>query len=252
MSDTEHSLLNQRVAVVTGASAGIGQAIARTLCRVGMRVVAGARRIERLHALRDELGAERLLPVQVDLRDEAQIMAMFEATESHWGGLDVLVNNAGLGHEAPLSSGATEHWREMLEVNVLALCVCTREAIKSMNARGVAGHIVHVSSMSGHRVPAYSGVYSATKYAVRSLTEGLRLELREAKSDIRVTAVSPGTARTEFAAHYLGSEEEAEQNYSRFPPLTSEDVANAVLYALEQPPNVEVHDILMRPVHQAR
>ena len=119
-----------------------------------------------------------------------------------------------------------------------------------MQARGVAGHVIHVSSMAAHRVPRGSGVYSATKYAVRSLTEGLRQELRAAKSPIRVTAVSPGYVETEFAAAYHKSEETAAKTYSRFPVLQSEDIAEAVVYVLSQPAHVQVHDVLMRPTQQ--
>src|SRR5690606_18055456 len=106
-----------------------------------------------------------LLPVVTDLRVEAQILDLFARARDRFGGVDVLINNAGLGHEAPLTSGSTEAWREMLEVNVLALCICTREAVSDMRARGDDGHVVHISSMAAHRVPRGSGVYSATKFA---------------------------------------------------------------------------------------
>jgi NADP-dependent 3-hydroxy acid dehydrogenase YdfG len=245
-----------RVALVTGASSGIGRAVALALAKAGLRVAACARRNSRLDELRDELRnepsdlGEKFLPIQADLRKETDILAMFELIRARWGGVDVVVNNAGLGHNAPLTSGSTGDWREMLEVNVLALCVCTREAVADMEERDVAGHVIHISSMAAHRVPAGSGVYSATKYAVRSLTEGLRQELRAKNSPIRVTAISPGFVETEFAAHYHKSEEAARQTYSRYQVLGSQDVAQAVLYVLGQPPHVQVHDILMRPTEQ--
>ena len=110
--------------------------------------------------------------------------------------------------------------------------------------------MVHISSMASHRVPPGSGVYSATKYAVRSLTEGLRAELRADGSPIRVTAISPGFVETEFAAHYHASEEAAERTYGRYKVLQSEDVARAVAYVVSQPPHVQIHDILMRPTDQ--
>lgn len=240
-----------RVALVTGASSGIGRAVAESLARAGMRVAACARRAERLEALRDHIGdAGRLLPIAADLRDESAISAMFDRVRERWGGVDVLVNNAGLGHKAPLVSGDSAHWREMLEVNVLALCICTREAVADMRRRDAAGHVIHISSMASHRVPPGSGVYSATKYAVRSLTEGLRQELRELGSPIRVTAISPGFVETEFAAHYHKSEAAAQATYGRYPVLQPSDVAAAVTYVLGQPPHVQVHDILMRPTEQ--
>lgn len=246
-----------RVALVTGASSGIGRATAARLAAEGMRVMACARRREALAALEDEVGraseegpSGELATQTTDLRDEAQIRALFAATKERFGGVDVLVNNAGLGHHAPLMSGQSERWREMLEVNVLALCICTREAVQDMQARSVAGHVIHISSMAGHRVPSGSGVYSASKYAVRALTEGLRQELRAAGSPIRVTAISPGYVETEFAAHYHKSEEAAEKTYGRFPVLQSSDLAEAVVYVLSQPPHVQVHDLLMRPTDQ--
>lgn len=224
------------------------------LVAAGMRVVTCARRRESMDALRSELGSAadaRLLTIPADMRREADILALFEQVRARWGGVDVLVNNAGLGHKAPLTSGATEHWREMLEVNVLALCVCTREAVSDMRRRGVDGHVIHISSMAAHRVPSESGVYAASKYAVRALTEGLRQELRELGSEIRVTAVSPGFVETGFAAHYHKSEDAARTTYGRYPVLQPEDVSGAVLYALAQPAHVQIHDILMRPTAQA-
>jgi len=239
-----------KVALVTGASAGIGRATARRLATEGMKVALLARRAARLEALAAELGDADLLPLPTDLRDPAAIDVAFAAVRERWGGVDVLVNNAGLGHRAPLTSGETGHWREMLEVNVLALCVCTREAVKDMRARGDVGHVIHVSSMAAHRVPHGSGVYSATKYAVRSLTEGLRQELRELGSGIRVSAISPGFVETEFAARYHKSEEAAEKTYSRFKVLADTDVAEAVAWVLAAPPHMQVHDVLVRPTEQ--
>jgi NADP-dependent 3-hydroxy acid dehydrogenase YdfG len=185
-----------------------------------------------------------------DLRQESDILQLFESIRQTWGGVDVLVNNAGLGHKEPLMAGNTESWREMLDVNVLALCICTREAIQDMQARNGDGHIIHISSMSAHRVPKGSGMYSATKFAVRSLTEGLRQELREANSSIRVSSISPGFVETEFAEKYTKSAETAQKIYSQFPVLQPDDIAEAVWYALSQPPYVQVHDILVRPTAQ--
>jgi 17beta-estradiol 17-dehydrogenase / 3beta-hydroxysteroid 3-dehydrogenase len=159
--------------LITGASSGIGRAIARRLAvELGMRVAICARRSERLIELREEILAAvpdaEVLVHPCDLRDEAAILGMFARIRTELGGVDVLINNAGLGRDAPLCSGVTEHWREMLELNVLALCICTREAVADMRARGDDGHVVHIASMASHRVPPGSGVYSATKFAVRA------------------------------------------------------------------------------------
>ncbi len=253
MSDTTSARLEAwrgRVALVTGASAGIGAAVAERLARDGMKVAMCARRIDRLETLRKSIGGLDVLPISADLRQEADIAAMFERIREEWGGVDVLVNNAGLGHDAPLTSGKTDDWREMLDVNVLALLVCTREAVSDMRRRGDDGHVIHISSMAAHRVPPGSGVYSATKYAVRSLTEGLRQELRALESRIRVTAISPGFVETEFAAKYHKSEDVALETYSRYKVLESEDIADAVSWSLLGPPHMQVHDILIRPRDQ--
>ena len=241
-----------RVALVTGASAGIGAAISKRLLAEGMRVVGCARRVDRVQEMMrsSDPDGQRSLALSVDLRDLGQITSMFATIREKWGGVDVLINNAGLGHQAPLLSGDPEHWREMLDVNVLALSVCTQEAVKDMRARGDDGYVIHIGSMSGHRVPGGSGIYSATKYAVRSLTEGLRMELRGLDSKIRVSALSPGFVETEFAEHYSKSAEKAKETYSRFKVLEAEDMANSVVFMLSTPAHMQVHDMLVRPTEQ--
>ncbi len=240
------------VAIVTGASSGIGLAIAQHLSKAGYDLAICARRHDRLTAAARDLetsGSEVLIQT-VDLRDEAQILNFFSAVHERFGRLDVLINNAGLGHKEPLMTGKTDAWREMIEVNVLALCICTREAVQWMQSAN-SGHIVHISSMSGHRVPAIAGIYSATKFAVRSLSETLRRELRTARSNIRISSVSPGIVETEFAQKYHQSAEKAQETYGQFPVLQAEDIAKAVIYALQQPEHVEVNDILVRPTQQS-
>jgi NADP-dependent 3-hydroxy acid dehydrogenase YdfG len=219
-----------KVALVTGATSGIGRAVALDLAAAGMQVVAWGRRQARLDELASESEAlaGSIRGRAVDLREEADILAGFAEAREALGGVDVLINNAGLGYETSLSDGETEKWREMLEVNVLALCICTREVVMDTERRGVDGHIVHVSSLSAHRVPPGSGVYSATKYAVRSLAEGLRKELREKKSGTRISQVSPGYVETEFHRTFTGSEERAKETYSKFRVLDADDVAGAV------------------------
>jgi len=271
MTNSTQSSIQRPVAIVTGASSGIGLAIARRLAADGYDLAICARRENRLNEAADMLRRQDIdvLSQSVDLREESQILSFFAAVEERWGRLDVLINNAGLGHKESLMSGKTEAWREMFDVNVLALCICTREAIALMQSearsgtqpgaqsgdtsdtlKDGAGHILHVSSMSGHRVPAITGVYSATKFAVRSLSETLRRELRAANSPIRITSISPGIVETEFAEKYHQSAQKAEDTYSQFPVLQAVDIANAVAYALSQPTHVEVNDILLRPTQQ--
>jgi NADP-dependent 3-hydroxy acid dehydrogenase YdfG len=245
--------LTGRTAIVTGASSGIGEAVARVLAGAGMRVALAARRRERLDALAAALrgvGAE-VLVVPTDVRREADVLALFAAVRERFGGVDVLVNNAGLGLAAPVSSGETERWRTMLEVNVLGLLIASREALQDMERRGAAGHIVNVSSMAGHRVPGIdSAVYSGTKFAVRAITEGMRQELRAKQSPVRVSCVSPGYVETEFAEVFSGSKEAAAKTYARLKVLEAGDVAEAVHWIVSQPAHVEVHDVLVRPTEQ--
>jgi len=238
-----------RCAVVTGASSGIGAAAARALARAGAALVLGARRAERLDALAAELRAAgaAVATRRTDVRREEDVVGLVALARERFGGVDVLVNNAGLGRAAPVSSAPTEPWREMLEVNVLGLLIATREAIRDMERRGVAGHVVNVASMASHRVPGPdAAVYAGTKFAVRAITEGLRQELRARRSPIRVSAVSPGHVETEFAEGFSGSSEV----YRRLKALAADDVAAAIVWIVTRPAHVEVHDVLVRPTAQ--
>ena len=249
MSDS----LAGRSAVVTGASSGIGAATARALAAAGASVTIAARRTDRLETLAAEIRAARgSVAVQAtDMRREDDIRRMFATARERFGGVDVLVNNAGLGRATSLASGATEPWREMLEVNVLGLAIATREAIQDMERRGVAGHVVHVSSMAAHRIPGPdSGMYAATKFAVRALTEALRQELRGRKSAIRVTAVSPGYVATEFADVFSGRAGATAELDARLKTLEAGDVAEAIVWIVTRPAHMEVHDLLVRPTAQ--
>jgi 17beta-estradiol 17-dehydrogenase / 3beta-hydroxysteroid 3-dehydrogenase len=238
-----------KTVLVTGVTSGIGLAIARRLIRAGYRVAGCGRREERLSEINADLGPS-FLGIQCDLRQKADIEDMFETLQEVFGGIDVLVNNAGLGHHSPLLSGEYQLWEEMMSVNVLALSQCTKLGIRQMEARGSYGYVIHISSMAGHRVPEESGMYSATKYAVRSLTESLRRELRSIGSEVRISAISPGFVETEFAEHYHKSQVKAAETYRRYPVLQPDDIAEQVHFLLEQPTHVQIHDLLVRPTKQ--
>jgi len=242
--------LSGKSAIVTGASSGIGTETARALAAAGAAVTLAARRADRLQRLAVEIGGE--VAVQpTDMRHEDAILRLFATARERFGGVDILVNNAGLGRAAPLGSAEAELWREMLEVNVLGLAIATREAIRDMERRGVAGHVVHVASMAAHRVPGPdSGMYAATKFAVRALTEGLRQELRARKSPIRVTEVSPGHVFTEFADVFSGTPGAQAAIDARSKILEPRDVAGAILWVVTRPSHMEVHDLLVRPTGQ--
>ncbi|XP_006640902.1 dehydrogenase/reductase SDR family member 11a [Lepisosteus oculatus] len=247
-----------RVALVTGASVGIGASVARALVQHGMKVVGCARNVDKIEKLAAECQSAgytgTLIPYKCDLSNQEEILSMFSAIRTLHQGVDVCINNAGLAHAEPLLSGKTEGWRNMLDVNVLALSICAREAYQSMKERNVDdGHIININSMSGHRVLPASGVhfYSATKYAVTALTEGLRQELREAKTHIKVTCISPGLVETEFAFRLHNSDpEKAAATYESIKCLKAEDIASAITFVLSTPPHVQIGDIQMRPVEQ--
>lgn len=247
-----------RVALVTGASRGIGAEVMRALVKKGMKVVGCARNIDEIETIAEELKDEKgsVLPIHCDLRNTEEIIAMFKTIRqnSDFGGVDVCINNAGCALNAPLAKGDEELWRTMLELNILALSVVTRESIKSMKARKVDdGHIIHLNSMSGHRVPPSAAVhfYAATKHAVTALTEGLRQELRAMKTNIRVTAISPAVVETPFyEVLYSGDKKQIDGLMKQMTPLQTSDVVEALLYAMSAPARVQVHDILIRATDQ--
>ncbi|XP_012707119.2 dehydrogenase/reductase SDR family member 11 [Fundulus heteroclitus] len=247
-----------RVALVTGASVGIGATIAKELVRSGMKVVGCARNVDKIKALAAECKSAGfsgvLIPFKCDLTNVEEIQSMFAAIKAEHKGVDVCINNAGLANPEPLLSGKTSGWKTMLDVNVMALSICTREAYQSMKERNIDdGHIINLNSICGHIVinMADAHFYTATKYAVSALTEGLRQELREAKTHIRATCISPGIVETEFAYRfYSDSPDKAKETYSHIKALEAIDVANAVVYVLSAPPHVQVGDIVLRPVEQ--
>ncbi|KAK3089340.1 hypothetical protein FSP39_002839 [Pinctada imbricata] len=193
-----------RVALVTGGSMGIGEATAKRLVSHGMKVVVCARSFEKLEALSKEY--QNIHPIKCDLRDRDDITRMFKEIKETHGGIDVCVNNAGLALESPILDGDPDLWDEMWKVNVRALCLCTQESVKSMRERNVDdGHIININSLSGHRC-GKQHFYSATKFAVTSLSEGLRWELNAVQSRIRVTSISPGLVHTNFAHTLMGKD----------------------------------------------
>ncbi|XP_064606930.1 dehydrogenase/reductase SDR family member 11-like [Liolophura sinensis] len=240
-----------RVALVTGASKGIGSQITRVLASHGLKVVACARSEDKLQELAEELQSSMgdVFPIRCDLRSEVDILKMFAAIEERWGGVDVCVNNAGLALNASIIDGDSEDWRTMIDVNVMAVCYCTRESVRSMRRRQVDdGQVININSLSGHRV-GKAHFYSATKFALTSLTEGTRWELRGIDSHIRVTSISPGLVKTNFASVLMG-EAGAAETYNTRQYLEAKDIADMVVTVLSTPKHVQIHDILVRPTEQ--
>ncbi|XP_049799437.1 dehydrogenase/reductase SDR family member 11-like [Schistocerca nitens] len=236
-----------RVALVTGASSGIGAAIAQSLLRKGLTVVGLARRVDRVKALELKDAPGKLHAIEGDVSNEESILAAFKWIKENLKGVDILINNAGVGNDADLISGKTEDWKRILDVNVLGLSICTREAVQDMLNRGVDdGVIIHISSGLAHMLPPMGNIsmYTASKHAVKILLDGLRKDLAKRKSKIRVGAVSPGLVRTEFASNF---KEFSPEMYNLMPVHESEDVAEVVICMLSQDPRVQIHDVIMNP-----
>ena len=236
-----------RVAVVTGASSGIGEATARSLVGAGFRVVLGARRQDRLMAVVEELGG-RGLPL--DVRDRASIQAFVDAVAAEYGQVEILVNNAGLAAGlAPLADGSDDDWVQMMETNVLGLLRMTK-AMLPLLRRAPRAHIVNLGSVAGFEVYPGGVGYTASKHAVRAITRTLRLELMG--EPIRVTEIEPGMVETEFSlVRFKGDRERAAAVYQGMQPLTGADVADCIVWVVTRPPNVNVDELVLRPIAQA-
>jgi NADP-dependent 3-hydroxy acid dehydrogenase YdfG len=243
--------LDGRVALVTGASSGIGSATALSLAAAGVRVAAAARRGDRLRDLVERVrhtGGEAMA-VQVDVTDAASVEHMVATTVERFGRLDILVNNAGLMIPAPFATSAPEDWRRMVDVNLHGLLLCTRAALPHLKRRG-GGHIVNLSSVAGRIGFRDGAVYSATKFAVVGFSESLRKEIIADK--IRVTLIEPGVVATELIEHVTDQVTRArlEAWEASMRQLRPEDIAAAILYAVSQPEQVNVSEILIRPTDQ--
>ncbi|XP_069683460.1 farnesol dehydrogenase-like isoform X2 [Periplaneta americana] len=234
-----------RVAVVTGASAGIGASIAAELTKKGLKVVGLARRSEKIEELSKKLGSEKgkLYAVKCDVSKEADVKEAFKWVKDNLGGVDILVNNAAVAYKNSIIDSSTDELKKMLDLNVLGLSMCTKEALQLMKEKGVDdGHIIHINSTAGHAPPGgIFTMYCATKHAVTALTEGLRRELVQQKSKIRVTSLSPGLVKTDMPP---------EEFLSNYPALNPEDIADALIYVLGVPPHVQIHELTVMPVGQ--
>jgi NADP-dependent 3-hydroxy acid dehydrogenase YdfG len=240
------------VVAITGASSGIGEATALAASRAGAAVALAARRGDRIEALAARIEDEggRAVALPTDVGDERSARAFVEHTYEHLGGLDALVNNAGVMLLGAIEGADTEEWRRMVDVNLFGVLYCTHAALPLMREAG-RGHIVNVSSVAGRIASAGSGVYNMTKWGVGAFSEALRQEC--VGSGIRVTIVEPGAVATELLSH--NSDEVREQAAKRFAgvtPLEAEDIADAILYALRQPAHVAINEVLVRPSAQAR
>src|SRR6266508_1226282 len=234
--------LDGRVAVVTGASSGIGEATVRALSEAGASVALGARRADRLQALAEGLDG-RTFVHEVDVSDEEQARGFVKAAHDELGGLHILVNNAGLMLLGPVADADTEEWRRMIGVNLLGLLYCTHAALPLIGASG-GGDVVNISSVAGRRADAGAAVYNMTKFGVHAFSEALRQEALHV--GIRVTTVAPGFVETELQGHNTNPLVRQSMERAR------EDIAEAILHAVTRPAHVCVNEVVVRPTGQAR
>jgi len=248
-------MIKDKIAIITGASSGIGYATTLALSRAGAKIAAGARRTDRLESLESEIannGGE-ILTRKLDVTKKAECDAFVDAVVKKWGTVDILVNNAGLMPLSFFKNLKVDEWDQMIDVNIKGMLYCTAAVITTMLNKK-SGHIVNISSVAGRVVFPAGSVYCATKHAVTALSEGLRLEFSQ-RANIRVTCIEPGIVATELLNTItdkslekyvqMTKQQEASQ-------LQSEDIANAILFAVQAPNHVNVNEILIRSTIQER
>jgi 3-hydroxy acid dehydrogenase / malonic semialdehyde reductase len=248
-------MLDRKIILITGASSGIGAACARLLASEGARLILLARREERLDALVDELAASgidraKLYAVTADVCDRVQLETALAKLPEPWAQIEILINNAGLSRGLnKLHEGEIQDWEEMIDTNVKGLLYVTRAIVPGMVARG-SGHVVNLGSIAGHQTYPQGNVYCATKAAVRSISEGLKIDLLG--TPIRVTSVDPGLVDTEFSTvRFHGDTSRAASVYQGLTPLTAEDIADTILFCITRPAHVNISEILLVPTDQA-
>jgi len=246
-------LLQNKIALVTGASAGIGKATAEVFAREGAHLIIIARRPDKILTLADELQKNHKIkchPVALDIRNQEAVASAIANLPDDFKNIDILVNNAGLSrglagvHDADLTD-----WEEMIDTNIKGLLYISRTILPGMMERN-RGHVVNIGSVSGHQVYPGGNVYCATKHAVDAITRGMQLDL--VASPIHVTAIDPGMVETEFSeVRFHGDKEKASTVYKGLTPLKGEDIAETVLFAVTRPPHINIHNILIMPKDQA-
>ena len=242
--------IEAKVVVITGASSGLGEASARLLSREGASVVLGARREDRIRSLADELTGSggKALAVTTDVTHRDQVKGLVAAAVNAYGRIDVMINNAGLMPQSPIERLKIDEWDRMIDVNIKGVLYGIAAALPYMKQQK-AGHIINVSSVAGHKVGPGFAVYAATKHAVRALSEGLRQEVKP--YNIRTTVISPGAVATELPDSV--SDPDAAERLHKFYAeiaIPADSFARAVAFAISQPEDVDVNEILFRPTRQ--
>jgi 3-hydroxy acid dehydrogenase / malonic semialdehyde reductase len=245
--------LKNKIVFITGASSGIGRACAEEFAKAGSNLILCARRIERLIELKKSLVKKykvKILVAQLDVRKLHDVKKIISSLPAQWKQIDILLNNAGLArglnkvHEADIT-----HWEEMIDTNIKGLLYVTRTILPLMIERK-HGHVINIGSTAGHEIYPMGNVYCATKFAVKALTQSIRVDVLD--KNIKVTSVDPGMVMTEFAkVRFSGDENRANKVYEGITPLSPQDVAEAVVFSATRPDNVNINEIILTPICQA-
>lgn len=245
--------IKNKIVLITGASSGFGEACARLFAEHGAKLILAARRDDKLKnlaaELKDKYGSE-IHTLKLDVRNSASVRDSIDGLNESWKKIDILINNAGLSRGLDkLYEGKLEDWEEMIDTNIKGLLYVSRAVIPLMVKRN-SGHIVNIGSIAGHDVYPKGNVYCATKHAVDAITKGMRLDLNG--TEIKVTSVDPGLAETEFSVvRFRGDKQKAGNVYKNLEPLSADDVADAVLFAVTRKKNTVIAELIIMPVCQA-
>ncbi|XAZ81993.1 SDR family oxidoreductase (plasmid) [Fibrella sp. ES10-3-2-2] len=242
--------INEKVIVITGASSGLGEAAARHLSSLGATVVLGARRADRIETLAKEIQDQggQALAMATDVTQRDQVTKLVDAAVDQFGRVDVILNNAGIMPLSPMDRLNVEEWDTMIDVNIKGVLNGIAAVLPYMKAQK-SGQIINTSSVAGHKVFTGSAVYSATKYAVRALTEGLRMEVKP--YNIRTTIVCPGAVQTELLDHITEADiQQANQDYVGAVGISPGSFARVVAFAISQPEDVDINEVIFRPTSQ--
>lgn len=243
--------MEKRIALITGATSGIGEATARLLSKHNFKLILCGRRGDRLKNLAEELSSStEIITLQFDVRDQSAVTKAVQSLPNSWKEISVLINNAGNAHGlSPIQSGDSQDWDKMIDINVKGLLYVSKEIMNGMVERK-SGHIINIGSIAGKEVYPNGNVYCASKYAVDAITKGMRFDLNP--YGIKVTGIHPGLVETEFSlVRFKGDVEKAKNTYKGMQPLIASDIADLVLFALTRPAHVVVADMLVLPVAQA-
>lgn len=245
--------IENKIVLITGATSGIGKACAIEFAKLKANLILGARRSALLESLSSELRNKynvSVMPIQFDVRNYYEVEKKFNELDEQWKNVDILVNNAGLARGLnKVYEGNLTDWDEMIDTNIKGLLNVTR-IVSPLMVKRQTGHIINIGSTAGHEVYTNGNVYSATKFAVNALTQSFRLDMLD--KGIKVSSVDPGMVYTEFSqVRFHGDKERADNVYKGIMPLSSEDVAEAVVFCATRPENVNINEIILTPLQQA-